>query len=680
MKIVLQAIVLLLLPSLLAAQQENPTLNSLHKSLFVAANDTAQMEAFSKLGTYYLLEDRDSSSFYLDKALPIAVNLNLKLDEASILNAMGIILMQQEKFSKSLELYLKSINILKDPDIEKTIWNLPPGQTPTKARMLELSKSYDLIGLLNAYTGNWSENIKNQKKNYREAEKYALAAEDTVQIATINFHMGIAYLNEGKLDSAFKLISEAISTFSILKDLSMEGRALKYLGDTYSKMGNLDLAATTLQKSRALLLKTNDYVHLGLTYISLNRAYTDLKKYDSAFYYAKEGLKLFEKRKDPVGKKDVYNLIASYFDRQGITDSASVYLKLAKSLSDSLNTEERKNLLEFHDVVIEEQKKLENLERESILTRSRTITYNMIAGLVILSLIGLILYRNNKKEKKAKIILENALNELKSTQAQLIQQEKLASLGQLTAGIAHEIKNPLNFVNNFSEVSVDLIGETLEEMEKGEKRDHTLIRDNLEDLQSNLRKIREHGARANTIVTSMLQHSRGSSGKKEPTDLNVFIKESVNLSYHGMRAGKNPINVEINLDLDPKIHETPLIKEDFSRVIINLCNNAFDAMRSKTLQGFETLGGLELYQPKLTVRTKSENDHMLILIEDNGPGIPEEIKEKILQPFFTTKKGTEGTGLGLSIAHDIVKAHGGELKVKTKEGEGTEFIIQLPIV
>ncbi|MFL0685837.1 MAG: sensor histidine kinase [Algoriphagus aquaeductus] len=304
----------------------------------------------------------------------------------------------------------------------------------------------------------------------------------------------------------------------------------------------------------------------------------------------------------------------------------------------------------------------------------------MIAGLVILSLIGLILYRNNKKEKKAKIILENALNELKSTQAQLIQQEKLASLGQLTAGIAHEIKNPLNFVNNFSEVSVDLIGETLEEMEKGEKRDHTLIRDNLEDLQSNLRKIREHGARANTIVTSMLQHSRGSSGKKEPTDLNVFIKESVNLSYHGMRAGKNPINVEINLDLDPKIHETPLIKEDFSRVIINLCNNAFDAMRSKTLQGFETLGGLELYQPKLTVRTKSENDHMLILIEDNGPGIPEEIKEKILQPFFTTKKGTEGTGLGLSIAHDIVKAHGGELKVKTKEGEGTEFIIQLPIV
>nr|WP_287939438.1 ATP-binding protein [Algoriphagus sp.] len=638
------------------------------------------MEAFSKLGTYYLLEDRDSSSFYLDKALPIAVNLNLKLDEASILNAMGIILMQQEKFSKSLELYLKSINILKDPDIEKTIWNLPPGQTPTKARMLELSKSYDLIGLLNAYTGNWSENIKNQKKNYREAEKYALAAEDTVQIATINFHMGIAYLNEGKLDSAFKLISEAISTFSILKDLSMEGRALKYLGDTYSKMGNLDLAATTLQKSRALLLKTNDYVHLGLTYISLNRAYTDLKKYDSAFYYAKEGLKLFEKRKDPVGKKDVYNLIASYFDRQGITDSASVYLKLAKSLSDSLNTEERKNLLEFHDVVIEEQKKLENLERESILTRSRTITYNMIAGLVILSLIGLILYRNNKKEKKAKIILENALNELKSTQAQLIQQEKLASLGQLTAGIAHEIKNPLNFVNNFSEVSVDLIGETLEEMEKGEKRDHTLIRDNLEDLQSNLRKIREHGARANTIVTSMLQHSRGSSGKKEPTDLNVFIKESVNLSYHGMRAGKNPINVEINLDLDPKIHETPLIKEDFSRVIINLCNNAFDAMRSKTLQGFETLGGLELYQPKLTVRTKSENDHMLILIEDNGPGIPEEIKEKILQPFFTTKKGTEGTGLGLSIAHDIVKAHGGELKVKTKEGEGTEFIIQLPIV
>ncbi len=281
---------------------------------------------------------------------------------------------------------------------------------------------------------------------------------------------------------------------------------------------------------------------------------------------------------------------------------------------------------------------------------------------------------------------QRSLEELKATQAQLVQQEKLASLGQLTAGIAHEIKQPLNFVNNFSEVSIEMLEEILEaRSERRETRGNQeneseeLENETLEDIKSNLKKIHEHGARANTIVTSMLQHSRGGSGKKEPTDLNALIKEYVNLSFHGMRAGKNPIDVEIVLDLDPEIKEGSLIKEDFTRVIINLCNNAFDAMRTKTLQGFETLGGLDDYHPKLTVRTKTEKDHILIIVEDNGPGIPNDIKDKILQPFFTTKKGTEGTGLGLSITHDIIKAHGGELKVESKGDQGAIFLITLPL-
>jgi len=192
MKIFSKVISLLLLPSLIAGQQENPYLNRLYRSLSDAASDTARMEACGNLGSYYLLVDRDSSNFYLEKALPIAVKLNLKLAEASILNKMGIILMQQEKFSKSLEFYLKALNIAKDPTTEKNIWNLSPGQSPRSARLLEVSNSYDLIGLLNAYTGNWTDNIKNQLKNYREAEKYARAAGATGQVAYINFHMGIA--------------------------------------------------------------------------------------------------------------------------------------------------------------------------------------------------------------------------------------------------------------------------------------------------------------------------------------------------------------------------------------------------------------------------------------------------------------------------------------------------------
>ncbi|WP_194775885.1 ATP-binding protein [Pararhodonellum marinum] len=306
-------------------------------------------------------------------------------------------------------------------------------------------------------------------------------------------------------------------------------------------------------------------------------------------------------------------------------------------------------------------------------------------------------YEDFVKLEQAKAEVESAMNELKATQSQLVQQEKLASLGQLTAGIAHEIKNPLNFVNNFSEVSIEMIEEALEEMEKPllpisqdarpaslAGRDETLIRENLEDIKSNLQKVHQHGSRANGIVTSMLQHSRGGSGKKEPTDLNALIKEYVNLSFHGMRAGKNPIDVEIALDLDPDLAMVSLIKEDFTRVIINLCNNAFDAMREKVMKTQDTRHKIQdgdsgdfRYDPKLRVTTMLENGRVRLLLEDNGPGIPDDIKDKILQPFFTTKKGTEGTGLGLSITHDIIKAHGGQLKLETKIGEGTAFIIQL---
>jgi signal transduction histidine kinase len=218
-----------------------------------------------------------------------------------------------------------------------------------------------------------------------------------------------------------------------------------------------------------------------------------------------------------------------------------------------------------------------------------------------------------------------------------------------------------------------------------------LILDILGDIEANLRKIHEHGSRADGIVKSMLQHSRGGSGKMEPTDLNDLVKEYVNLAFHGMRAGKEPISVDIQLELDENVGEVPLIAEDISRVILNLCNNAFYAMREKLTADSRQLSTNPDpgYKPKLTARTQTKNSTIIIEIEDNGPGIPDEIKDKILQPFFTTKKGTEGTGLGLSISNDIVKAHGGELKVEAlpaeaaaqagKGGEGCMFSIVLPI-
>lgn len=287
--------------------------------------------------------------------------------------------------------------------------------------------------------------------------------------------------------------------------------------------------------------------------------------------------------------------------------------------------------------------------------------------------------RNRQRElehareiEKAYNNLEIAHQNLKSAQKQLIEQEKLASLGQLTAGIAHEIKNPLNFVNNFSAVSIELVDEVVVDLEKfmEESPDRDFIKDTLGFVKANLTKINEHGTRADGIVKSMLMHSRGGSGKMEPTSLNELVKEYVNLAFHGMRAGKNPISVDLDMNFDESIGNVPLIAEDFSRVILNLTNNAFDAMREKFNK---SEGG---YKPALRVTTQKDGARFVIEVADNGPGIPDSIRDKILQPFFTTKKGTEGTGLGLSITHDIVKAHGGFIEIDSTD-EGATFRITI---
>lgn len=275
--------------------------------------------------------------------------------------------------------------------------------------------------------------------------------------------------------------------------------------------------------------------------------------------------------------------------------------------------------------------------------------------------------------EKAHSKLETAHQNLRRTQDQLVQQEKLASLGQLTAGIAHEIKNPLNFVNNFSEISVEMVEEAQAEVQKLQEQSDA--REELEyilnDIHASLSKINEHGKRADSIVQSMLMHSRTGSGKREPTDLNKLVKEAANLSFHGMKATENSIDVDLDFNLSDDVGEIPIIAEDFSRVILNICNNAFDAMKDKV----KNMNG-EAYDPKLTVRTVKKGSKVSIDIEDNGPGIPEDLKAKILQPFFTTKKGTQGTGLGLSITNDIINAHGGQINIESEPGS-TCFTITL---
>ncbi len=275
-----------------------------------------------------------------------------------------------------------------------------------------------------------------------------------------------------------------------------------------------------------------------------------------------------------------------------------------------------------------------------------------------------------KEIEKAYYKLAETHETLKSTQAQLIQSEKMASLGALTAGVAHEIQNPLNFVNNFSEVNNDLIEELKSQKSKLKTEEQDEI---LNDIFQNNEKINHHGKRADAIVKGMLQHSRTSTGQKEPTNLNNLCDEYLRLSYHGMHAKDKSFNADFKTDFDESIRKIVVIAQDMSRVLLNLFNNAFYAVNEKK----KTAG--ENYKPTVSVKTKKLDDTIEITVKDNGNGIPQNIIDKIFQPFFTTKPTGQGTGLGLSLSYDIIKAHGGELKVESKEGEGSEFVIQLPV-
>ena len=306
-----------------------------------------------------------------------------------------------------------------------------------------------------------------------------------------------------------------------------------------------------------------------------------------------------------------------------------------------------------------------------------------ILGVFVL-IAGILLFANRQRKKANHVLherneqietqhkaLEKSLSDLKTTQTQLIQSEKMASLGELTAGIAHEIQNPLNFVNNFSEVNTELIGEMEEEIDKGDLDEVKAIAQNIKENQL---KISQHGKRADFIVKGMLEHSRTNTGEKQLTDMNVLCDEFLKLSYHGLRAKDKSFNAEMITHFDPKLPKVNVSQQDMGRVMLNLFNNAFYAVNQK----LKTVG--TGYKPEVSVSTSLENKQVVIRVKDNGTGIPDAIKEKIMQPFFTTKPTGEGTGLGLSLTYDmVVKGHGGSIQVNSVEGEGSEFIIRLPI-
>ncbi|KAF0132055.1 MAG: integral membrane sensor signal transduction histidine kinase [Bacteroidetes bacterium] len=302
--------------------------------------------------------------------------------------------------------------------------------------------------------------------------------------------------------------------------------------------------------------------------------------------------------------------------------------------------------------------------------KQRMFFFSSLVGTNVTIFFILLVYENSKNRALESVQKKNA--DLIATQSQLIQSEKMASLGELTAGIAHEIQNPLNFVNNFSEVNMELISELKEELDAGNLEDIKAIAN---DIAINEEKILHHGKRADAIVKGMLQHSRTNNGQKELTDINVLCDEYLRLAFHGIRAKDNSFNADFKTEFDAFLPEINTIPQDIGRVLLNLINNAFYAVAEKK----RSMAELDNYEPTVTISTKNLIESIEISVKDNGNGIPEEIMNKIFQPFFTTKPTGQGTGLGLSLAYDIVKAHGGELIVETEQGKGSVFIIQIPI-
>jgi signal transduction histidine kinase len=419
---------------------------------------------------------------------------------------------------------------------------------------------------------------------------------------------------------------------------------------------------------------------LSESYLSTAKLYHNSKHQDSAEYYAQKALDVASAGKFEQDVLNAGKVLYAYYDQDHNLPLAYQYFKLATAAKDSIYSQEKvKQILSLD---FEEKQRQQEIAAAQEQYRATVRMYALITGLVVLLLLLIIFWRNSSQRKRANQLLQKqkeeiqtTLGELKTTQNQLVQSAKMASLGELTAGIAHEIQNPLNFVNNFSEVNREMLEELKAESTKPKaERNDQLENGLIDDLIENEKKINHHGKRADFIVKGMLEHSRNSAGERQVTNLNLLADEFLKLSYHGLRAKDKSFNADLVTHFDEKLPRINIVQQDIGRVLINLFSNAFYAVNQKA-----KISGSD-YKPTVEVSTLQQNGSILVNVKDNGTGIPENIREKIMQPFFTTKPTGEGTGLGLSLSYDIVvKGHGGSIDVDTKEGEFTEFTVTLPL-
>jgi signal transduction histidine kinase len=678
-------IIIILLFSFVFYAKAQPILpDSLRKAYHIAPNDSVKFKISRAIYTFYEETNRDSALHYAQLRYDVARKYNRKIEEAYLQGQMGYQQIYLGRFSEALANLTTAIQIATESK-ETNTWELTPFTTPGKNREITLSMLNHMYGHLKLQTGS-TESIY----YFKEGRRIGLEIGNDFRVTVGDMVLATNYLILNQPDSALFFAKEG-ETYAIKGGIS---KYLSYIwavmGDIYAQNGPDSLAVSYYQQSLQLAKTETNFSVVSGTYVSLCNYYLSKKNADSLLYYAVKTVPVVKSLgavtsfvRGDINLGYVYQHLAAAFSLMNNIDSTNKYLQLALTVKDSLTAIKLKRLAAFQRLTLDEQLRLQNEEKNRVEAETKRRMYILLAGIVVAIVIILLIYRNNRQKQKAYNLLQKqkaetdlqkskadaALQELKSTQAQLIQSEKMASLGELTAGIAHEIQNPLNFVNNFSEVSEEMIDEAIgSRQEAGENS--PVVTELLTDIKQNLAKINQHGKRADAIVKGMLQHSRSTTGNRELTDVNDLVDEYIKLSFHAFRGKDNAFDVKLQTDFDPAVGSTQLAPQEIGRVLLNILNNAFYAVNERKKSD-------PAYTPEVIVQTKKTGKGIEISVRDNGGGIPENIVGKIFQPFFTTKPTGQGTGLGLSLAYDIVKAHGGGIKVESLPVEGTTFSITL---
>jgi len=637
--------ILLLSLTAIGFGQTRHDIDSLQRQLRRAKDDTSKINTEIRLSFYYRLGNTDSALFYGQKALKQSEKIKYLNGQVVACGFIAVTLEQLGDLPEALGMGFKALQIAKENNLEGKTGPALNAIGETYTILKDYSKALFYLRM---------EKNLNDRLNVDEGLGYT------------TYDMGSTYNEMGLLDSAYYYEQDAIKYFGNIG--RKEPLIYKVLGDIALKRGDKKEALKQYQLGLQIAIANNERRAVGLAYIKIAVFYKTEGRPDSAIYYAGKGLKESEAIGRKVTSMEAANLLSELFEQKDPKEALK-YLKLANTYKERLFG--TNNIYSVQALVKQYEEHQKEIEVNRVSYQNKLKLYALLAGLGLLLLIALIQYQNNRQKKKANKVLENTLANLKSTQTQLIQSEKMASLGELAAGIAHEIQNPLNFVNNFSDVNTELLDEMREEIEKGDLEEVKAI---AIDLKENEKKINMHGKRADAIVKGMLQHSRTSSGQKEPTDLNALAYEYLRLAYHGLRAKDKNFNAELVTHFDSKLPKVNVIPQDIGRVLLNIINNAFYAVQQKA----KTAG--DCYKPEVAITTSTENGNVVVQVRDNGNGIPEGIKDKIMQPFFTTKPSGEGTGLGLSLSYDIVvKGHGGNIIIDTKEAQYSVFIITLPL-